>query len=286
MSFIDLYRELHADKIQQEFPPSSRVLIDTLIGEFNSARWIDSLVFSERDLVRLTGLKKTTLHEAKHFLTAREYIKCTPFKNKTRYVLGDKLKGWLNRPAGDRLPTTNRPLTDQLPTTFENSNIHARDKTEDFKTLDNQSVSQSRGRVCAFNWDVDAEERLTALWLENCGAGVTIELLSYLRFIVEKHGLTFAEELIREMAGALKGDRMTLNYLRGCYKRKLEGGEKNVRVGGRSRVNRPNVLAFAAGRTASDSGALKTGTGADDGKGRFDDDEPDCSWLYESGAGG
>lgn len=276
MSFIDLYRELHADKIQQEFPPSSRVLIDTLIGEFNSARWIDSLVFSERDLVRLTGLKKTTLHEAKHFLTARGYIKCTPFKNKTRYSLGDKLTERLNRPIGDRQPTTNRPTGDRLPTTFENPNIHA---CEDVKTQDNQSVGQSCVRARAFNWDVATEEQLTALWVENRGAGVTAELLSYLRFMVEKHGTAFTDELIREMAGALKGDRMTLNFLRGCYKRKLEGGDKNARVDRRPVNNRPRVLAFAGGRTTGNCGDVPSS------KGRFDDEEPDYSWLHEVGDG-
>lgn len=265
MSFIDLYRELHADKIQQEFPPSSRVLIDTLIGEFNSARWIDSLVFSERDLVRLTGLKKTTLHEAKHFLTSRDYIKCTPFKKKARYSLGDKLKEWLNRPIGDHQPTSNRPVGDQLPTTFENPNIRVRDKTEDFKTQDLQSINPPR--ACApVNWD--CENELATLWLDNGGARVTAELLSYLQALTEKHGVEWTAQAIREAAGAFSGDfAMSLNFLRGCVKRKLEGGDKRAKT----RVNRSNVLTFA-GTTSS-------------GKGRFDDAPPDIDWFATSGKG-
>lgn len=266
-TLIDLFKEFHRNATQQEYPPSSRVLYMTLLGEFNSARWPDSLVLSTRDLTQLTGLPTTSVHRAKQFLTSKGIIKCRPFKNKTSFSLTEQSRN------------SNGTVTEQSRNTFENPNIHARDKTQDVKTVDNQSVSQSRGRACAFNWDVETEERLTALWLENCGAGVTFELLSYLRFIVEKHGVDFAEELIREMAGSLKGDRMTLNFLRGAYNFKLKGGDRNVRVAQQSRNNRPNVLAFTAQRTAGDFG------NASGGKGRFDDDEPDYSWLYEGTAG-
>ena len=260
-TLIDLFKEFHRNAIQQEYPPSSRVLYMTLLGEFNSARWPDSLVFSTRDLTQLTGLPTTSVHRAKQFLTSKGIIKCRPFKNKTSFSLTEQSRN------------TNGTVAEQSRNTFENPNIHAR---EDVKTLDSQSISQSRGRTGAFNWDVETEERLTALWLENCGAGVTFELLSYLRFIVEKHGVLFAEELIREMAGSLKGDRMTLNFLRGAYNFKLKGGDKNVRVAQRPVNNRPNVLVFTAQRTASDFGDTQTS-----GKGRFDDEEPDYSWIQE-----
>ncbi|MBR0062158.1 MAG: hypothetical protein IJP68_11850 [Selenomonadaceae bacterium] len=214
MTLIDLFKEFHRNATQQEYPPSSRVLYMTLLGEFNSARWPDSLVLSTRDLAQLTGLPTTSVHRAKQFLTSKGIIKCRPFKNKTSFSLTEQSRN------------TNGTVTEQSRNTSENPNIRVRE--EDVKTLDNQSISQSRGRTCAFNWDVDAEERLTALWLENRGAGVTFELLSYLRFIVEKHGLLYAEDLIREMAGALKNDRMTLNYLRGAYNFKLKGGDNNA----------------------------------------------------------
>lgn len=214
MTLIDLFKEFHRNATQQEYPPSSRVLYMTLLGEFNSARWPDSLVLSTRDLAQLTGLPTTSVHRAKQFLTSKGIIKCRPFKNKTSFSLTEQSRN------------TNGTVTEQSRNTSENPNIRVRE--EDVKTLDNQSISQSRGRTCAFNWDVDAEERLTALWLENRGAGVTFELLSYLRFIVEKHGLLYAEDLIREMAGAFKNDRMTLNYLRGAYNFKLKGGDNNA----------------------------------------------------------
>lgn len=243
MTLIDYFKAFHSLKGTLNLSAGSQAVYFSILGEFNAARFPEQLKISTRELKALAGLKSTNaVIENRNVLKNKKLIDFQTKNGVTTYSL-----------STEHLLNTCRTLTEQSLNTFENSNIHARDKTEDFKTLDNQSVSQSRGRVCAFNWDVDAEERLTALWLENCGAGVTIELLSYLRFIVEKHGLTFAEELIREMAGALKGDRMTLNYLRGCYKRKLEGGDKRAKT----RVNRSNVLAFAANST---------------GKGRFDDD--------------
>lgn len=279
MTFFDGWRALNTCLDAGDLTAPTQLVAYKLFAIFNERRFPESLPVSDRELLSRTNLKSTkTIFEARRQLKNAGIFDFTAEAGKTtRYKFGKQL---INSSQ-----TVGKQLVNSLETPEANPNIHACEDL-DVKTLDNQSVSQSRGRVCAFNWNVDAEERLTALWLENCGAGVTIELLSYFRYIVEKHGILFAEELIREMAGALKGDRMTLNFLRGAYKRKLEGGGKNVRVGGQSRVNRPNVLNFAAGRTASDSGVLKTGTGADDGKGRFDDDEPDCSWLYESGAGG
>lgn len=260
MTFFDGWRALNTCLDAGDLTAPTQLVAYKLFAIFNERRFPESLPVSDRELLSRTNLKSTkTIFEARRQLKNAGIFDFTAEAGKTtRYKFGKQL---INSSQ-----TVGKQLVNSSETPAPNPNIHARDKTEDFKTLDNQSVSQSRGRVCAFNWDVDAEERLTALWLENCGAGVTIELLSYLRFIVEKHGLTFAEELIREMAGALKGDRMTLNYLRGCYKRKLEGGEKNARVGGQSRVNRPNVLNFAAQRTAINSGVLQAG------KGRFDDD--------------
>ena len=269
MSFIDLYRELHADKIQQEFPPSSRVLIDTLIGEFNSARWIDSLVFSERDLVRLTGLKKTTLHEAKHFLTAREYLKCTPFRNKTRYSLGDKLKEWLNRPVGDQLPTSNRPVGDQLPTAFENPNIRVRENIKDVKTDLSTSATT---RACApVNYDID---RLVERWEQSEAFGkLDMLIVAKLQALLKTYT---CDEILAAMDKAILGNESKHGVNYNYFEAILKGGDKNVRVGDKSRTARRNVLTFAGGRAAVNSGDIQTG------KGRFDDDTPDYSWLRES----
>ena len=226
MSFIDLYNGLHSEATQQGFPPSARVLIYTLVGEFNSARWIDSLVFSERDLIRLTGLKKTTLHEAKHFLTSRRLITCKPFKNTFSYSLGDDLKSLLSRPVGDQKATIYRPEGDQKATTFENSNIHACDKTEDKKIKD-ISV-RARAFDVLTNWNSEIEELLTKLWRENNGCRVTAELLSYFQTLVEKHGLEWTKDAIKFASAKYGGSYwdMTLDYLRKRVA-EMEGGSTN-----------------------------------------------------------
>lgn len=106
----------------------------------------------------------------------------------------------------------------------ENSNIRVR---EEIKTEDIQSINRS-ACACENFWNDEVESHLSELWLKNKGVTITFELLSQLKFIVEKHGVDFADRLIREMAGALKNDRMTLNYLRGAYNFKLKGGDNNA----------------------------------------------------------
>lgn len=136
MSLINLFKEFHRDAIQQEFPPSTRVLFDTLLYKFNEAFWTDKLVLSERELISLTGLPKTTVSDAKHFLAARHIIKITKFKNKTAYSLCDewaKLAPTNSRPLSDQSPTTFRPVPDRfggLSITREHEDV----KTEDVKT--------------------------------------------------------------------------------------------------------------------------------------------------------
>lgn len=268
MTFFDGWRALNTCLDASDLTAPTQLVAYKLFAIFNERRFPESLLVSDRELLSRTNLKSTkTIFEARRQLKNAGIFDFTAEPGKTtRYNFGKQLV--------NSSETVSKQLVNSSETPGTNSNIRVRED-KDIKTQDIQSVSHPRACAGAFNWNTDVEERLTALWIDNRGAGVTFELLSYFRYIVEKHGVLFAEELIREMAGALKGDRMTLNFLRGCYKRKLEGGDRNVRVGGQSRVNRPNVLAFAAGRTASDSGNTQTG------KGRFDDDEPDYSWLYE-----
>lgn len=133
MSLINLFKEFHRDAIQQEFPPSTRVLFDTLLYKFNEAFWTDKLVLSERELISLTGLPKTTVNDAKRFLAARHIIKITPFKNKTAYSLGDewaKLAPTGSRPLTDQSPTISRPVSDRF------GGLSITHACEDVKTLD------------------------------------------------------------------------------------------------------------------------------------------------------
>lgn len=95
------------------------------------------------------------------------------------------------------------------------------------ETLETKSQSIGRSaRTCT----VDVENSLVKLWLDNRGAGVTAELLSYLRLWVTRHGERFVIELIKEAAEALRSDRMSLRYLRGCYDVKIKGGCKIDKV--------------------------------------------------------
>ena len=219
---------------------------------------------SDRELNELTQLSRPTVTKAKQILKNRGLI---DFKTEAK-----------NPHAGTVyiLHKFSQSVSQSVSQSAGVSNIHVR---EDVKTLDvSSSVSQSGACACAFNWNDETESHLTDLWLKNKGAGVTFELLSYLKFIVEKHGVDFADGLIREMAGALRNDRMTLNYLRGAYNFKLKGGDTNVRVARQpERVRedghrRSNVVDFATGTRAA-------------GKGRFDDDEPDTAWVYEGASG-
>ena len=337
MSFVDLYRELHREMIREEYPPSARVLIMTLAGEFNGAHWTDELSYSERDLMYLTGLKKTTLHDAKQYLVECGAIRCEVGKSRTHFRLGERLRAWLNRgqvnqpvnqlnqrdsyqrddyqpvnqlnqrddyqpvtqpttnrPPTDHQPTTNRPPTDHLPTGSENSNIRAR--TQDGKDgKDSSSFVRSSAHARApVNWNCEIEERLTDLWERNGGVRLTFERLSYIKSLVDKHGLEWTESLIREAIDAFGGGKddygrqysMNINFLRGCAERKLRG-DKNNDNARTSRVvdfyrhagRRGQLGARTYGADGSRNGRVATQA---DGQGRFDGDAPDCGWLRES----
>ena len=196
MSLIDLFKGFHHEATQQEFPPSARVLFYTLLGEFNDAFWIDSLVFSERDLIKITGLKKTTLHEAKHFLTSRHFIKCKLFKNKTAYSFdGDIAKilaATTKRPLTDQSPTTNRPVADQfgvLPNTHTREDV----KTEDVKT---KSVGYASARA-----NVEEINELIEYWSDELGGGrLTFEHQSKLVVFLERYGVEWVKAAMNESA--------------------------------------------------------------------------------------
>lgn len=158
MNLIDLFKRFHTDAIQQEFPPSARVLYYTLLGEFNRAYWAGELVLSERELIKLTSLPKTTINEAKRFLASRGIIKITKFKGKTAYSLTD------------HQPTSNRPVADHQPTTLEIASItRAR---EDVKTLDVKTKKEGT-----------RERELSEIWLDEMhrplGASERYELADY-----------------------------------------------------------------------------------------------------------
>ena len=222
-TLIDYFKAFHSLKETLRLSAGAQAVYFSILGELNAARFPEQLKISTRELKALAGLKSTNaVIENRNVLKNKKLIDFHTESGVTIYSL-----------STEHLLNTCRTLTEQSlnveGTAETNSNIHAREDAleVDVKTIISQSERMS---ASAFNWNVEAEERLTALWLENCGAGVTFELLSYFRFIVEKHGVAFCEELIREMAGGLKSDRMTLNYLRGAYNFKLKGGKKSGEI--------------------------------------------------------
>ena len=260
MGFIDLFKDFHREAIRQEFPTSARVLYDTLLYEFNGRYWTEEIGFSVRDLSLSTGLPVSSTHRAIKFLSERGYIKTFRTKQGTGFkLLGDNVPPANGTPM-EHQRNSGGTVTEQSRNTFENPNIRVREDLKDFKTKDLQSIAPPR--ACApVNWD--CENELVTLWLDNGGARVTAELLSYLQALVEKHGVEWTESAIRETASSYGGDfRISLKYFRSCVERKLKGGDKRAKT----RVNRSNVLNFSANTS---------------GKGRFDDDEPDTSWIYE-----
>ena len=223
-TLIDYFKAFHSLKETLRLSAGAQAVYFSILGELNAARFPEQLKISTRELKALAGLKSTNaVIENRNVLKNKKLIDFHTESGVTIYSLSTEHLLNTNRTPAERgeEKTVNAEGTAET-----NSNIHAREDAleVDVKTIISQSERMS---ASAFNWNVEAEERLTALWLENCGAGVTFELLSYFRFIVEKHGVAFCEELIREMAGGLKSDRMTLNYLRGAYNFKLKGGKKS-----------------------------------------------------------
>lgn len=254
MTFFDGWRALNTCLDAGDLTAPTQLVAYKLFAIFNERRFPESLLVSDRELLSRTNLKSTkTIFEARRQLKNAGIFDFTAAPGKTtRYNFGKQL---INSSE-----TVGKQLVNSSETVAANPNIRVRDKTEDIKTKDLQSINPPR--ACApVNWD--CENELATLWLDNGGARVTAELLSYLQALTEKHGVEWTASAIREAASAFSGDfAMSLNFLRGCVKRKLEGGDKRAKT----RVNRSNVLAFAANSS---------------GKGRFDDDEPDTSWIYE-----
>ena len=230
MSLIDLFKGFHRDAIQQEFPPSARVLFDTLLYKFNEAFWTDKLVLSERELIQLTGLPKTTVNDAKRFLAARHIIKITSFKNKTSYSLGDewaKLVPTNLRPVTDQSLTTNRPAADR----FGGLSItHVR---EDVKTSDKTSDNLSVGLSARARNTTELDTLLEYWDGELKGGRLTFAHQSQIGGWLAQHGLAWVKAAMREASDA-NGNSHGLNFklLRGVIERKanpvpLKGGEKN-----------------------------------------------------------
>ncbi len=243
MSLIDLWKGFHSDAIQQEYPPSPRVLFDTLIFKLNERFWGDELVLSERDLIQMTGLKKTTLHDAKQFLASRHIIKCTPFKNKTSYSLGEKMQELLDRPIPDQPATSKRPVSDQSPTTSRpvsdqllatpTKRVREDLKTKDLKTLDVKTDISSTTTIARAGAHVNKENELDKLvdyWEESRFGRLSIELISKLEVYLKKYGYSevrAAMDSAKESNGSPYG--VSFKYFATILENRQKGVDKRGR---------------------------------------------------------
>lgn len=267
-TYYDGLNDFHKFNENEHLASSAQLLYLHLLHINNRLGNSGHVQVSDRELATRTSLNVKSVTKAKRILKNCGLINFFTDPEKPHRGTYYDLKFFctVGQTMGQTMGQTVGQTVGQTP---DVANIRVRDKTEDIKTTDLQSINPPR--ACApVNWD--CENELVTLWLDNGGARVTAELLSYLQALVEKHGVEWTAQAIRDAAGAFSGDfAMSLNFLRGCVKRKLEGGDKRVRATGQSRVNRPNVLNFTANTS---------------GKGRFDDDpELDYSWIPSSGKG-
>lgn len=141
MSWITMFNDFHSRAIAEAYPESVRVLYDTLIYEFNKAFWSPELIYSERELSRLTCLSPATIHRSLKFLSDRKYIKTWRTRNKTVFkLLGDAVPQPQTR-------STNEANSEHLRSNREAESLvcyttHA--KTKDFKTEDKDDDASAK----------------------------------------------------------------------------------------------------------------------------------------------
>ena len=216
-TLIDYFKAFHSMKETLRLSAGSQAVYFSILGEFNRARFPEQLNISTRELKALAGLKSTNaVFENRNVLKNKKLIDFQTEGGITTYTLSSAHLLNTCRTPVDR-------LEERTQNAETNSNIRAR---EDVKTLDFKTISSLNPRTSAFeNWD--CENELVTLWLDNGGARVTAELLSYLQALTEKNGVEWTASLIREAASAFSGEyAMSLNYLRGCAERKQKGGKK------------------------------------------------------------
>ena len=238
---------------------SSAQLVYLHLLQLNNCHGRSGLVtVSDGKLAELTQLSRPTVTTAKRTLKSAGLIdfdggKCGA-RHGTRYTLRIFLAGDL---AGDLA-------------SGENPNIRVREDL-DVKTLDVSAVSATR--ACApVNYEID---RLIDRWEQSAALGkLDMLIVSKLNALLESYT---CEEILAAMDKAILGNDnkhgVSYNYVESI----LKGGERNVRVARRPATSRAtgtdrrNVVELAQfART--------------DGKGAYDDDAPDCSWIYASGS--
>lgn len=236
MTLIDYFKAFHSLKGTLNLSAGSQAVYFSILGEFNAARFPEQLKISTRELKALAGLKSTNaVIENRNVLKNKKLIDFQTKNGVTTYSL-----------STEHLLNTCRTLTEQSLNTFENSNIHARDKTEDLKTKDT-SATAARARA-PVNYDID---KLVERWESSEAFGkIDMLIVAKLTALLKTYSV---DEILSAMDKAIlsNDNRRGINY--NYFEAILKGGDKHAKT----RINRSNVLAFAANTS---------------GKGRFDDD--------------
>ena len=224
MNLMELFKSFHARAIVNKYPPSVRALYDALLFDFNAKYWPEHCIYSERALGEMAGLSKTTTHEALCYLAERGHVTVRTGKRQTviRLVDTGNRRATDNRPIADQSPTDSRPIADQP----SGLSITRTRKDTDIRQDNNTVTDGARARTDTVN----ADDGLVAVWLENHGAYVTAELLSYLSTLVNRFGRERTEELIRSAARKFGGGyRMSPDFLQ-KHVAILEGGSTRDKV--------------------------------------------------------
>lgn len=259
MSLIDLFKEFHSRAIVDVYPPSARALFDTFIFDFNAAFWPEERVYSERELSRLTGLTPATTHRSLKFLADHGHIKTKSSKRGTVV----KLTGvtWSTNEA----PVEHQRSTNEAPMKHPWSTCEAPVKhpdevpiiraCEDVKTLrhftSNDDDTRARAGVNRdFENGVTVTPTPTPLdevedyWSRTLKGGrLSIEHLSEIQALIDKHGVDWVKEAMRDASDA-NGNGLNMRLFRGVIRRKLnpvkpalKGGERRDRGNESARRN-------------------------------------------------
>lgn len=213
--WISLFKEFHSQAVEGEYPASARALYTFFLGEIN-ARYDQTytLTYSERELSKLTGLAKTTLHDTVKYLSDRGWIKTHTSKNKqTKYYT-------INRPPS-------RPVAEQSPTDSENSILHVRDRLKDFKDFKEEEKKEKRVREKTDQLTTifrNLDKNIRAEWIKANGEELNIGDAEDLIALQKKYGAAKVAEKIIRLRKSRQSKRISILYLETALDDK---GEKN-----------------------------------------------------------
>lgn len=256
MSLIDLFKEFHSRAIVDVYPPSARALFDTFIFDFNAAFWPEERVYSERELSRLTGLTPATTHRSLKFLSDHGHIKTKSSKRGTVVKLTGVTWSTNEAPMKHLRSTCEAPVKhpDEVPIIRACEDV----KTLDVKTFTSFDDDNAGARACdnrnfedgvtATPVDTPAEpiDTLTEYWERDLHGGrLTIEHLSEIQMLVDRHGVDWVKEAMQIAAdsnGSSYG--VSIKLFRAVVRRKLNPLPKpNPTLKGGERGDRGNESA-------------------------------------------